>query len=105
VMSIRHANLWVQMHHHFDHSTRQNKTRFQRIFAHVNWVSRCCEICLSRHPLYHWPIGAAWKSVSGIFSIWGLCQCNFWHMTLFWVANSLTHSHKLWFSLKLLKNG
>ena len=105
VMSIRHANLWVQTHHHFDHSTRQNKTRFQRIFAHVNWVSRCCEICLSRHPLYHWPIGAAWKSVSGIFSIWGLCQCNFWHMTLFWVANSLTHSHKLWFSLKLLKNG
>jgi hypothetical protein len=76
VMSIRHANLWVQTHHHFDHSTRQNKTRFQRIFAHVNWVSRCCEICLSRHPLYHWPIDAAWKSVSEIFSIWGLCRCN-----------------------------
>ena len=75
-MSIRHANLWVQTHHHFDHSTRQNKTRFQRIFAHVNWVGRCCEICLSRHPLYHWPIDAAWKNVSEIFSIWGLCRCN-----------------------------
>ena len=79
VMSIRHANLWVQTHHHFDHSTRQNKTRFQRIFAHVNWVGRCCEICLSRHPLYHWPIDAAWKNVSEIFSIWGLCRCNFLH--------------------------
>ena len=93
VMSIRHANLWVQTHHHFDHSTRQNKTRFQRIFAHVNWVGRCCEICLSRHPLYHWPIDAAWKSVSEIFSIWGLCRCNFfWHKRWFFLAKTQKRS-------------
>ena len=90
VISIRHANLWVQTHHHFDHSTRQNKTRFQRIFAHVNWVGRCCEICLSRHPLYHWPIDAAWKNVSEIFSIWGLCRCNF---ILCYIILHCTHMH------------
>ena len=59
--------------------TQQDKTKrvFKEYFSHVNWVSRCCEICLSRHPLYHWPIDAAWKSVSEIFSIWGLCRCNY----------------------------
>jgi hypothetical protein len=31
----------------------------------------------SRHPLYQWPNDAAWKIVSEIFSIWGLCRCKF----------------------------